>query len=324
MPSSPLRKTDASKHDSNRPVREYVATPDTSSIFRLEYCDVRFWYPWHFHPELEIKHIIKGSGSRVIGDSVEPFSDGDLCLVGSGTPHCWRSSPVRGHWVRAQVVQFSAALFDDGQARPRAFHAIAQLLSVAQRGVQLTGPSTHDAVAELERLLAAQSEARQLGHLLTLLAIFAESPDTRLLATATAGAPVVEPTHEMTEQVLSYLRENAAARLTEVQVATHFGQSPSAFSRFFKRSFGKPFNHYLAELRLAHASNLLLTHNVPVQEVARLAGFGTVASLNRHFRSIKRTTPSAYRDKARKLNVGLRAAEGQLLRCTETGARPHP
>lgn len=104
-------------------------------------------------------------------------------------------------------------------------------------------------------------------------------------------------------------RRLATERMTEEQVARHFGQSPSAFS-------------HLADLRSARASNLLLTHDSPVQQVARFAGVGTVASLNRHFRAITRTTPSAYRSKARTLNTGLRAAEGQLLRCTPSGERP--
>ena len=63
-------------------------------------------YPWHFHPELELTHIVRGSGRRHVGDSIEPFDDGDLCLVGSNTPHCWLTEHGEERDVHARVIQF--------------------------------------------------------------------------------------------------------------------------------------------------------------------------------------------------------------------------
>ena len=63
-------------------------------------------YPWHFHPELELTHIVRGSGLRYVGDSIEPFADGDLCLIGGETPHCWLTElGFTGH-AHARVIQF--------------------------------------------------------------------------------------------------------------------------------------------------------------------------------------------------------------------------
>jgi AraC-like DNA-binding protein len=301
------------------PLREVVATPEAGLVFRLEYCDVRFWYPWHFHPEIEIKHVVRGSGTRIIGDSVETFTDGDLCIVGSGTPHCWSSKAERGRWIRAKVVQLHPELFATSAG---GFEAFETLLESARGGLQLLGPERTEAASELSRLFEARSTARQLAHLVTFFAIASDSRNTRILSTLAQPGPGDTTRHRLAQQVLDFLKDRIHLPLTEQATAREFGLSPSAFSRLFTREFGKSFSRYVILLRVARASNLLLSEPLEVREIAQLAGFGTVASLNRHFRAVKMTTPTAYRRRGRDLNTGLRAAEGQLLRCDGAGRRP--
>ncbi len=38
---------------------------------------------WHFHPELELTHIVQSRGTRFVGDSIEEFEEG---LVGVACP----------------------------------------------------------------------------------------------------------------------------------------------------------------------------------------------------------------------------------------------
>lgn len=290
------------------PLREVVQAHESTPIFLHEYCDVRFWYPWHFHPEVEIKHVISGSGTRVVGDSVEAFSPGDLCLVGSGTPHCWTSPAVRGRWVRARFVQFDPALFIS--------LPVAGLLQQARRGLQVTRSGQVEATAELDRLFTAQTETRQLGHLLTFLGILAEPGVTRPLAADIAAPASFDEGRELAGQVLAFVQANSGSALSEAGVARRFGLSPSSFSRFFSRAFGVGFSRFLAELRVAHASNLLLREDDDVGVIAKRCGFGTVASLNRHFRRVKQLAPSEYRKQARLANAGLRAGQRELVRCS--------
>lgn len=45
-----------------------------------------FIVPWHYHPEIEIMYILEGTGTRFVGDHVEKYSEGDICMVGGNLP----------------------------------------------------------------------------------------------------------------------------------------------------------------------------------------------------------------------------------------------
>lgn len=65
-----------------------VLMPDPTHSFRsLRVEDTRFRHAIHYHPEIELTYIIKSAGTRMVGDHIEPFAAGDLCLIGSNLPH---------------------------------------------------------------------------------------------------------------------------------------------------------------------------------------------------------------------------------------------
>ena len=49
---------------------------------------------WHCHPELELVVILKSTGTRFIGDSIEKFDKGDIVLIGKNLPHMWLNDDV--------------------------------------------------------------------------------------------------------------------------------------------------------------------------------------------------------------------------------------
>lgn len=50
-----------------------------------------FIVPWHYHPAIEIMYITRGIGTRFVGDCIEQYEEGDVCMIGPNLPHEWRN-----------------------------------------------------------------------------------------------------------------------------------------------------------------------------------------------------------------------------------------
>ena len=53
-----------------------------------------FDYPIHNHPEYELNLIAGMSGTRIVGDSTERYTDYDLVLLGPYLYHKWASGAL--------------------------------------------------------------------------------------------------------------------------------------------------------------------------------------------------------------------------------------
>jgi AraC-like DNA-binding protein len=262
-----------------------------------------FAHPWHQHPELEITLIQEGEGLRYVGDSVQEFGAGDLCLIGADTPHAWVSAPADGSSVRCIQVQFvpgalGRGFFDVPAARP-----ISDLCERARLGL-VVGGETHARVArEVAELVSPGIRpVERLARLLSVLAVLSASSDLTELALSTPERPSYPPRDETATRVLSFIHEHAKERLSQEQVARAAGLSRASLGRFFPRYLGKTFVRYVSEVRVGLACRCLLESSRSVREIAFDVGYGNLANFNRRFRELKGMTPTEYRRRARSLD----------------------
>jgi transcriptional regulator GlxA family with amidase domain len=83
--------------------------------------------------------------------------------------------------------------------------------------------------------------------------------------------------------------------LTVAAMARHAGCSERTFARRFRSETGTTPLQWLLRERVLHARRLLEATDLPIEDVACEAGFGTAASLRTHFRRSTATAPLAYR-----------------------------
>ena len=76
--------------------------------------------------------------------------------------------------------------------------------------------------------------------------------------------------------------------------------APRTFARRFRASTGSTPLQWLLHQRVALAQRLLETTDLPVDAVARQAGFGSTPSLRQHFGRVVGTSPQAYRSRFRR------------------------
>jgi AraC family transcriptional activator FtrA len=98
---------------------------------------------------------------------------------------------------------------------------------------------------------------------------------------------------------LGPLFDRMRSRLAEDQpvaeLAAEVGMSIRTFLRRFKSATGMPPGEWLLAERLLRARELLETTTHSIEDIAAASGFGSPATLRRHFRSRLGTSPAAYR-----------------------------
>jgi transcriptional regulator GlxA family with amidase domain len=83
--------------------------------------------------------------------------------------------------------------------------------------------------------------------------------------------------------------------LTVETLAAHALTSPRSFARHFKAVTGTTPHAWLLAQRLHRAEELLETTDVPVEEIARIVGFGSAAALREQFVRRRGVSPRDYR-----------------------------
>lgn len=257
-------------------------------------------FPWHFHPELELTHIVTGAGRRYVGDSIEPFDDDDLCLIGESTPHCWLTEHGDRRAVHARVIQFLPDLLGQSLAETATFRPLARLFERARRGLLVQGETRKRVAGAMTELFTERTRSldRFVG-LLGVLSDLSESEDCRELALLDTSQLQDVETAQTAGRLLAYIHEHAAeSELSFNQVARAVGMSRASLGRIFPRLFGRTFAKYLAEARVVKACALLSETDKSVAEIAIEAGFGSVSNFNRRFLALKQTSPLRYRKTA--------------------------
>ncbi len=251
---------------------------------------------WHFHPEYEINLITHTSGQYFVGDHTGRFEPGQLCLIGPNVPHNWVSDVPAGQVVeeRCIVLQFSGKAIRRGIEAFPELSGLERLLVDANRGVLFSPPTAAAAARMLRGLLAVRGLQRVTGFL-NLLELLAADKQQALLASPTFRPDTEQYQSTTINQVLLYLRGHLHERLRESDVAAYAGMQAAAFSRYFRRSTGAPFVHYLNRLRINRACEMLIDSDAPITEVCYACGFNNLSNFNRQFLALKAMPPTQFR-----------------------------
>ena len=279
----------------HQPLLERIPLSGPASLAVREFKARAFKYPWHQHPEIELTWILKGSGLRYVGDSVEPFHAGDFCLLGSNLPHTWLTSEneLRA-MVRSLVVQFDPDRWGKEILELPEFARIADLLDRASHGLCFEGRL---AAKTRRKMFGPTSPLRRFTALLEILEELAHS-DARPLSLAPWAHGRRRDTDSRLNTVFAYLSENARSEVSQADAARRVRLSPAAFSRFFRRAAGKTFQAYVTDLRLSEACRQLLESKRTISEIAFDAGFGNLSNFNRAFRLARGMPPGEFRRQA--------------------------
>lgn len=111
--------------------------------------------------------------------------------------------------------------------------------------------------------------------------------------------PVPTTTAESLGPVLTWMLEHLDEGFTVDDLARRSAMSPRTFARRFVAETGTTPHQWLTDQRVLRARQLLEETDLPVEAVARDAGFGSAALLRHHFTRCTGITPTAFRTQRR-------------------------
>ncbi|MGS0977975.1 AraC family transcriptional regulator [Burkholderia glumae] len=251
---------------------------------------------WHFHPEYEIHLITATTGKYFVGDHIGDFSPGNLVMTGPNLPHNWVSHVPREERVdeRCLVLQFGAEFVARVIAAFPEFRRVEALLDAARWGL-LFAPQTGAAAAPILREMLGAQGMRRIVLFVSLVDLLVQSQPPRKLASAGYCADPARYAATRINHVLAHIGKNLSQELRETELAALSGQSPSAFSRYFRRHTGVPFVQYVNRLRIHLACQLLMSDELSITDICYQVGFNNLSNFNRQFLQLKGMSPSRWR-----------------------------
>lgn len=254
-----------------------------------------FDFPLHYHEEFELNFIQQANGARrLIGDHTEEITDLELVLIGPNLQHAWYTHQCSSPEIKEITIQFHKDLFDEKFLRRNQLGFIRTMLQNSVRGI-LFSPETIGQIAPRILHLNQKNGFYSVIELMSILHDLSISQNSRMLSSSPYNQNKPTNSHRV-QQVFEYLNQHFDKQITLLEVSKLAGMTEESFSRFFKCRSGKTFIDSLNDIRMGHASRMLVDTAQSIAEIAITCGFNNISNFNRIFKKKKKCTPKEFRE----------------------------
>ncbi|WP_134686782.1 helix-turn-helix transcriptional regulator [Brevibacillus migulae] len=250
---------------------------------------------WHYHKEIELLVILKGSFEILIEDQAYPLHDSHCLLIGSNELHRDRFKD----WDQLEyiILQFDLAQYFDPSSMP-----YMKLFLECQTPLSQLNYIFHEhpgakadiiqAVTEIDREMSDSALGFELAVsmlmkriLLTLIRY-----DTRGILRQPSNPHVLR-----FKPVLDYIDENLSSKIDASACSRLMNLSYYHFLKAFKQAMNMPFLEYVHFQRIKRAERLLLTEDWNIEEIAAHVGFTHTGHFYRTFKKYNHCSPKQFK-----------------------------
>ncbi len=261
--------------------------------------------PLHWHGEVEIIYIKKGSGILTIDFNRREVSAGAIALILPGQLHSLDQTapPSLSQSETVLNMEYENIIFHPNLLLSKQHDIcngefIAPLLSgeISVPSVYTPDMPVYSAIAACLDANDAASDKQPYGYPLIIkgqLYLF-----FYLLLQNRSHARIPKHSHHSLDRmkvILKYVENHYTEKITVESAASEAGLSTSHFMKYFKSKMEISFISYLNEYRLTMAQRLLLSSESSVLAIAEECGFENLSYFNRLFKKRYAQTPREYR-----------------------------
>ncbi|WP_342978140.1 MULTISPECIES: AraC family transcriptional regulator [unclassified Ruminococcus] len=253
-------------------------------------------FMWHWHPEIEITYVRKGTMCYKVNNLVYHLKEGDIVFNNSGALHS-------GTMENQEDCTYIPVTFD-----PRLIYGFFQ----STINSKYVDPVIQDSM--LPAICIDQSESWHKPfreYLLRIIALDEKKPDFyelditiclqsmwRLLLEHITYEPQASRENSLEydriKKILSYIEDNYQNKITLNDIAGHIHLCESECTRLFKRHMNTTLFAFLQEYRIERSLEFLQAGE-PVSTVALNTGFSDPNYYSKVFAKIKGCSPREYR-----------------------------
>lgn len=269
-----------------------IPKPHQDAFFFQIDDDPVFYDKLHQHEEIQLSYIVKGSGTLIVGDSVNNYSQGDVLIIGSHLPHVFKSD-YRIARSRMLTLFFTKDSFGKDFFRIEELKELQQFFERSKHGFKLNSD-----IEEMKTMFSQLENASKLSQFLMLLQMIriASSGDYTSLSSFIYDKKYSDIEGHRLRNVFEYTMNHFNDNISLNVISAVANMTKNAFCKYFKKRTNKTYVQFLNELRLEHACQLLRdSHVYPIAEIAETSGFSNISNFNRQFKSFTGMTPLSYR-----------------------------
>lgn len=254
--------------------------------------------PWHWHTEMEIDFIERGTVEIQTAEKNVEFHEGDAIFINAGVLHGYKILTKEDFCYYSILFDASFVCGTYGNLLDiKYMHPIQQCRDLMIYGVRATNFAGIHMMRHISSIIelcrdepfAYEFEVRsELSRFWALL--FQNTEEIRAQNTEKNNSDM-----ERLKEMILYIQANYAERIMLDDIAAAAGISPRECMRCFQRCLGNSPVNYLNDHRLHMAAEKLLTTAETVTEVSENCGFSSVSYFSKAFRLKMGCTPLEYR-----------------------------
>lgn len=212
------------------------------------------------------------------------YVDGQACKITPNTAVCSKPGQSR-HTKFPYKCYFIHLLVPEG--------IICRILHRLPSFIPLSEPQQYWALFQkaTNHYRSGQEEDWVVLHSTVLEIIYRLKQDAGL---SVGGTQLQKPAPPAVKQAMYYIMENYSQPMTLETIAGAVHLSPVHFHNLFKTATGKTLREYVEDVRLQQATNLMLSTNLTLTEIALLCGFASQSYFSFVFKRKLHMTPRAY------------------------------
>lgn len=282
-------------------IREITPLSDKDCFYIADRHKAGFTYPMHSHNEFELNFVEHAPGvRRIVGDSSEVIGDYDLVLIANpDLEHVWEQHNCTSQNIREITIQF-VPTFINGLIDKNQFSSIHKMLEKAQNGICFPIDAIMKTYSLIDKLPEMKGFYAVVNFLTLLYELSLFTEQARTLSSSSFARIEVHSDSRRVQKVQNYINKHYREEIRLEQLANMVGMTEVSFSRFFKLRTGKNLSDYIIDLRLGHATRLLVDSTMNIAEICYECGFNNLSNFNRIFKKKKNCSPKEFRDNYRK------------------------